>query len=44
MPKIHGYYEDLMKHHYGNHLEMCSELGLDPKEIYTHELTEEDWF
>lgn len=41
---MHPYYEDLMRHHYNTHLEMCSELSIDPTGIYTNELMDEDWF
>lgn len=43
MPKLHPYYEDIMNRHYATHLEMCNELGIDLKDIYTNELTDEDY-
>lgn len=43
MPKMHDYYEELMRTHYSNHLEMCSELGLTLEDLYTNDLIDEDF-
>lgn len=43
MPKMHNYYEELMNTHFNHHLEMCTELGISPKAIYTESLDDEDF-
>lgn len=43
MPRMHNYYEELLNTHYHSHLEMCNELGITMDDLYTNELTDEDF-
>lgn len=43
MPRMHNYYEELLNTHYHSHLELCNELGITMDDLYTNELTDEDF-
>lgn len=45
MPKMHDYYENLLNtRHYDTHLEMCDELGISLDDLYTSDLSDEDFY